>query len=63
MVLYFQVITAILLAVLVAVVVAKWEGEFDAVRAGMVLNGTLPLAENPIEEAENLIRRIEVVEF
>jgi len=44
------------------VVVAKWEGEFDAVRAGMVLNGTLPLAENPIEEEENLIRRIEVVE-
>ena len=44
------------------VVVAKWEGEFDAVRAGMVLNGTLPLAENPIEEDENLIRRIEVVE-
>ena len=44
------------------VVVAKWEGEFDAVRAGMVLNGTLPLSENPIEEEENLIRRIEVVD-
>lgn len=44
------------------VVVAKWEGEFDAVRAGMVLNGTLPLAENPIEEEESLIRRIQVVE-
>lgn len=43
------------------VVVAKWEGEFDAVRATMVLNGTLPLAENAIEEEENIIRRIETV--
>lgn len=43
------------------VVVAKWEGEFDAVRATMVLNGTLPMAENAIEEEENIIRRIETV--
>jgi aerobic C4-dicarboxylate transport protein len=44
------------------VVVAKWEGEFDAVRAHMVLSGTLPLAENPLEEEENLVKHIEVVE-
>lgn len=43
------------------VVVAKWEGEFDAVRAKMVLDGHLPLAENPLEEEENLVQRIEVV--
>ena len=30
--------------------------------ARMVLNGTIPLAENPIEEEANLVRRIEVVD-
>ncbi|MFT3746007.1 MAG: dicarboxylate/amino acid:cation symporter [Pyrinomonadaceae bacterium] len=40
------------------VVVAKWEGEFDVNRARMVLNGTLPMAENPIEEEENLVKRM-----
>lgn len=44
------------------VVIAKWEGEFDAERAARVLNGTLPLAENPIEEEDNLVKRIQVVE-
>jgi aerobic C4-dicarboxylate transport protein len=43
------------------VVIAKWENEFDLERATRVLNGTLPLAENPIEEAENLVKQIEVV--
>ena len=40
------------------IVVAKWEGEFDVDRARMVLNGTLPMAENPIEEEANLVKRI-----
>lgn len=44
------------------VVIAKWEGEFDVERATRVLNGTLPLAENPLEEEENLVKHIEVVE-
>ena len=44
------------------VVVAKWEGEFDADRAKMVLNGQLPMAEDPLEEEANLVKRIEVVE-
>lgn len=44
------------------IVVAKWEGEFDSDRARAVLNGTLPLAENPIEEEENLESKIEIVE-
>ena len=43
------------------VVVAKWEGEFDGVRAKMVLDGNLPMAEDPFEEEENIIQRIEVV--
>jgi len=43
------------------VVVAKWEGEFDGVRAKMVLDGNLPMAEDPLEEEENIIQRIEVV--
>jgi aerobic C4-dicarboxylate transport protein len=43
------------------VVVAKWEGEFDNERATMVLNGQLPMAENPLEEEANLVKRIEVV--
>ncbi len=44
------------------VVIAKWEGEFDRERATRVLNGTLPLADNPVEEDENLVKHIEVVE-
>lgn len=40
------------------VVVAKWEGEFDVDRARMVLNGTMPMAENAIEEEANLVKRI-----
>ncbi len=44
------------------VVIAKWEGEFDVERATRVLNGTLPLAENPLKEEENLVKHIEVVE-
>lgn len=43
------------------IVVAKWEGEFDAERARMVLNGQLPMAENPIEEEQNLEQIIELV--
>lgn len=43
------------------VVVAKWEGEYDAVRADEVLNQRLPMADDPIEEELNLIKRIEVV--
>lgn len=42
------------------VVVAKWEGEFDADRAALVLNGTLPLADGPSDEQENLVPVIEV---
>ncbi len=41
-----------------AVVVAKWEGEFDALRARRVLDGTLPLADDPLEEEENLVSHI-----
>ena len=44
------------------VVVAKWEGEFDADRAKMVLNGQLPMAEDPLEEEANLVKPIKVVE-
>ncbi len=45
-----------------AIVVAKWEGEFDADRARMVLNGQLPMAEDPLEEEASLVKHIEVVE-
>ena len=44
------------------VVIAKWEGEFDTERATMVLNGQLPMAEDPLEEEASLVKRIEVVE-
>lgn len=43
------------------IVVAKWEGEFDADRAKLVLDGKLPLAENPIREERNLEKPIEAV--
>lgn len=43
------------------IVVAKWEGEFDAERAKIVLDGNLPLAEDPLEEESNLSKPIEVV--
>lgn len=44
------------------IVVAKWEGEFDAERAKMVLNGQLPLSENPLKEEIDLEPKVKVVE-
>lgn len=43
------------------VVVAKWEGEFDAERANAVLNEKLPMTEDTLEEELNLAKRIKVV--
>lgn len=43
------------------VVIAKWENEFDDARAQAVLNGNLPLAENPIAEEKSLEKKVEIV--
>jgi aerobic C4-dicarboxylate transport protein len=43
------------------VVVAKWEGEFDAERANAVLNEELPMADNALEEELNLVKGIKVI--
>ena len=42
------------------IVVAKWEGEYDASRAKLVLNGQLPLSENPVAEEKILEKQTAV---
>lgn len=45
------------------VVIAKWEGEFDAERAAAVLDKRLPkLSADPLEEERNLTPKIEVIQ-